>query len=219
MINLLSRLALIALVACVATMAPAQTKDKPAKNDLKYRYAFRRIAPDHTETNIINWNGNINWDHHSNKDELWIGKDDKTYLITDKPTLDAFEKAFGPLRDFNLQRDKYMSGYYEARGNQRSLDRQSRGIDRQINSLQRKRDHADQDGQKDIDDQIRDLQQQKDDYDKQSADWSKKLDAATKKRQEFYDKREDIRADVYKKIDKIIDDAFAKGLAKPGTPD
>jgi hypothetical protein len=219
MVKLLFRLALVAFVACVVAAAPAQKKDK-SSYDLKYRYAFHRVGPDHSETDIMNWSGNINWDRHSHTDELWIGKNEKTYLITDKATLDAFEDDFGPLRAFNLQRDKYMSGYYEARGEQRSYDRQSRDVDRQISSLQRKRDRVkDNDQQKDIDEQISDLQKQKQDFDRQSADWAKKLEDATKKRQEFYDKREDIRADVYRKIDKLIDDAFAKGLTKPGTPD
>jgi len=220
MSRLLSRVAVVGLAVCflVPTASLAQS-GKKSNYDLRYRYAYRRLGPNGSETDIMNWNGNINWDKHSKESELWIGKDSKTYLITDKSTMDAFEKAFGPLRDFNLQRGKYMDGYYEARGQQRSFDRQSRSLDRRINSLKEKRNRAkDDDARKDIDDQIQDLQKEKDDADRQAKDWSTKLDAETKKREEFYSKREDIRADVYKKIDKIVDDAFAKGLAKPADP-
>ena len=137
----------------------------------------------------------------------------------DKQTLSSFEADFKPLWDFNDQRDKYMNGYYDARGEQRGLMHSARAIDRQIESLQRQSDRAkSEEAKKEIAEQIKDLQKEKAGMAAQQKDADKKLEQERKKRNEFYDKREVIRRAVYLKTDKLIDDAFAKGLAKESTP-
>src|SRR5579885_2511297 len=203
-----SRIAVNGLAVFLAASALAPDSAVKPAYELKYRYAYRHIAANDSDTITENWNGNIEWNLHEKRDELWIGKDDKTYLITDAATLDAFRADFQPLWDFNLQRGKYMDGYYEARSEERSVSCQGRSFDRQISKLQAQRERAsDESARKDIDDQISDLTKEKSDADKQAAEWSKKLDAATKKRQEFFDKKEALRAEVYRKIDQLIDEA------------
>ena len=205
-------------LACL-TIAGAQSHPNVSRSEPKYHYAFRRLIENGSETQIENWDGSINWDSHPKRDELWVQKDGKNFLITDKATLDAFENDFKPLRDFNGQRTNYMDGYYKARGEERGYERSGRSLDRQISNLHRRIDRAKSDDEKsDIDKEISDLQKEKDSLGSKQKDAQKKLDAETKKREEFYTRREEIRAQVYKKTDKLIDEAFAKGLPHPGNP-
>jgi hypothetical protein len=219
--NLLVRIAIVgAMTPCLLQVGQAQDKSGwKASVEPKYHYAFRHVLPDGSETSTMNWDGSINWDNHQKRNELWIQRDGKTFLILDKATLDAFWADFTPLRDFNLQRSKYMDGYYEARGNQRGVEHSGRSLDRQIQSNQRRLERAKSDDEKaELKKEIQDLQNERTGLESQQKDADKKLEAETKKREEFYRKREEIRAKVYKQTDKLVDDAIAKGLAKPGVP-
>ena len=46
----------------------------------------------------VNWNGVILWKRLPKEDALWIQKDGKTFLVTDKSTLEAMRVATMPLR-------------------------------------------------------------------------------------------------------------------------
>jgi len=220
--TLFSRLVIAcALSSLTIGLAYAQDKDKnrPPRAEPKYHYAYRHLLPNGDQTMTENWEGSINWDTHPKRDELWVQIDNKTLLITDKTVLEQFESAFKPLWDFNLQREKYMNGYYEARGEQRGLEHSQRSIDRQIASAQRRVDRAKTDEERtEATNEIRDLQNEKSKMAGQQDAASKKLEQETKKREEFYRLREEIRAKVYVQTDKLIDQAIAKGLAEPGNP-
>ena len=216
--TLFSRIAVACVLSCL-TIAVAAAQDRPARAEPKYHYAYRHLLPDGSQTMSENWEGSLNWDTHQKRDELWVQTDNKTLLITDKAVLDKFEAAFKPLWDFNMQRPTYMNGYYEARGEQRGLERSIRSMDRQISSAQRRADRAKTDDERTAaTNEIRDLQNEKSKMAGQQDAAAKKLDQETKKREEFYRQREVIRAKVYVQTDKLIDEAISKGLAHPGNP-
>lgn len=83
----------IAACACVAVLASAAVQG--SKGQLHYAFRHKGL-----ETLTINWEGSVNWDAHARPVELWVRKDGKTYLILDKATLEAMDRATGPLRHY-----------------------------------------------------------------------------------------------------------------------
>lgn len=61
-------------------------------------YAYHLVHPTESEEMAVNWNGVILWKQLPKMDALWIQKDGKTFLITDKATLEAMRVATMPLR-------------------------------------------------------------------------------------------------------------------------
>ena len=203
-----------ALSLCLLSTAFAQDKLGKPKTEPKYRYILSRIKPD-GQNNWMNWEGNVNWDRKITRDELWLRRDGKTYLVTDKQTMDEFQKAFAPKMEFDKQRSKYMDGYYEAKANAKSYGKQGKGIDRQIQSAERRLEKADSEQDRaEIRDEIKRLQEEKKSLEQQANDWSKKLETESRKRDEFYEKREALRSAAYKITDRVAEEAISKGIAK-----
>ena len=215
--NLLLSIAVVSLLLpclAIASQGTSQSRSEP-----KYHYAFRHTGPDGEETMIMNWDGNINWDNHPNQDELWVKRDSKSYLITDKATLDAFQKDMQPLREAKSHKREMKESYFTARTQQREVARQDRSLSRQIDSLQRRLDRStDASDKSDYERQIKDLRDQQSALSKQSEAADKQMDAAEKKRADFERHLDDVRAKVYPQIDKLIDQALKKGLGKEAVP-
>lgn len=168
---------------------------------------------------MMNWNGSINWDNHANQDELWVQKDGKTYLITDKPTLEAFQRAMQPLREAKSLKKGVKESYYTARNQQRDVARQDHSLSRQIDSLQRRLDRAKDDSDKaDYERQIKDLQNQQSALSRQSQAADKQMDAAEKKRADYEKHLDEVRTKVYAQTDKLVDAALRKGLGTLAEP-
>ena len=95
--NLLYRFAPLALVAACSTISVV-AQEKTAGPGPNFHYAYHLARPTESEHMAVNWNGVINWNKLGKEDQLWIQKGGKTYLITDKATLEAMRLATMPLR-------------------------------------------------------------------------------------------------------------------------
>lgn len=215
--RVLVRFAILSLLAAmIAVPAVAQDKKdrKYATSEPTWQFAYRKVSGSSKST-IMNWNGTLNWDENGDTNELWLGKDGKVYRTTDKATLEAFDRIYAPMMDLNAQRGKFTDGYYEARSEFRSYERQAQRTDRQIDSLRRKLDdEKDEDDRRDLRSRIDDLQREKTNLERQRDEAAKKLEPATKKREEFYRRKEELHGKIYSQIEKLAEDAIAKGVAK-----
>lgn len=207
----LLRISLLGLLVGAMTVAALAQQTMP-----KYSYALRRLTKDGGNYSYVNWNGNLNLNGAPKEDELLVGRDGKTWRITDKATLDAFEKYFEPIRKINDEKSKFMEEYGEAKGNYRSAERMSRSLERRISSAESAVDRArNEDERRERREDLDELRKQKEDTDREMEQASKRFEPLQQKREDFGRRKEALRAKIYPLTDRLIEDAISKGLAKP----
>lgn len=209
----LLRFALLGVLA--GSLVPiAASQQSTGTNLPKYNYALRRLTPDGSNYSYVNWNGNLNLNGAPTQDELLVEKDGKRYRITDKATLDQFEKYFEPIRKINDEKAKFMEEYGEAKGNHRAAERMGRSLDRRIQLAEEALDRArNDDERRERQQDLADLRKEKSSNDRELAEAAKRFEPLQKKREDFARRKEALRAKVYPQTDRLIEEAINKGLA------
>ena len=118
MIHKLNRPLVVLAMTCLTVVALAQNDAKHP--DPKLHYAYRLVGLFETEKLAVNWDGVIRWDKHANRNELWIQRDNRTFLILDSATLAAMKEATRPLRISEIQQKAGTEEWHKAREKERA---------------------------------------------------------------------------------------------------
>jgi len=181
----------------------------------KYSYAF--VTKDGKDV-MENWDGGQDQSkmHAPGPDRIYVKKDGKLFVITDAASIAKFKKAMEPVLKIAAKQT--------ALGEQQSKigEAQSKIGEKQSKLGEEMGKIGEQMGQQPSQDEMgklqarmNALQKQMDQLNDQMSEPSKKQDELGRKQDALGKQQDKASAEAEIKIDSIIDDAFARGLAKP----
>ena len=226
----LSRISALLAATVVASLAVAATATPSNRQDEHDKYSYALITKNGDNT-MSNWNYNSS-DTSTNKlfkapgpDRLYVKKDGNAqiYVITDPASISAVKKAMEPVQKIGRQqgaigaKQSVIGAKQSKIGSQQGeLGSQMGEIGRQMGELAtHHNDDADYDKKSDA------LQQRMDALNKKMDVLNKQMEGPSKEQeklgavQDALGKKMDSALKIAEpKVEKIIDDAFAHGLAK-----
>lgn len=149
------------------------------------------------------------------RDELIIVRNHKASVVTDGNVLTAVEQSRAPVDRLRDEHLKLRGAARDARLEQRNIERERRNLQREKQQAERNLSRATEDRRHDFDQTLKDIGRRERDLERKLADATSKVDAANKRVEAIDREREAAREQYYKKVERIIDDAIARGLAHP----
>jgi bla regulator protein blaR1 len=217
-----SALVVIAFTAVATSLAGAQSVTSYGQNQ-KYSYA---LTGKEGHSFVNNGDGKDFWSarQKGKADTLYVRKSGKTYTITDKATIAQMRKAIEPMvkigkkqGEIGAQQSKIGEQQSKIGEKQGELGRQMGEVGSQMGELAT-RQYSDEDReakQEQLQKKMEVLQNQMDKLNGLMDKPSRQQEELGKKQGELGKQQEKASVEAQGKIEKIIDEAFAKGLAKP----
>jgi bla regulator protein blaR1 len=182
------------------------------------KYSFALVSRD---GNISCWG---NWDtdkfrdlrDRSKEDTLYVKKGDEMYAITDAQTVNKSKTALKPMQELGREQGKLGELQGDLGREQGRFGEQQAALGKEISKLSRQLAETARSGepQKEIVEQINNLSERMKDLGKQQKALGERQKELGKRQSELGKKQCDAAVAAEEKITKLIDDAFARGLAK-----
>ena len=208
----------IVLVGALAGLVVCAIGSPIQRHQRKYSYA---LVTKNGNSTFENWDGNDqSISRKGGPDRLYVKKDGKLFIITDSSTIAQMKKAMEPMMKIAAKQSAVGDQQSKIGDEQTKIgDKQSKLGD-EMSKIGEKMgevgSHQGSDGEmQKLQDQMNVLQKQMDELNKQMSGPSQKQDELSRKQSELGRQQDKASAEAEKKIDHIIDDAFAHGLAKP----
>lgn len=200
-------------IGCVGVAFAQQTWVHTSDN-AKYSWAFVKGHGSEPAHVTLNAQG-VNWTETVTRDEILVLREGGKYVITDSATLDNLVNATKPIERARNEYQEFKSRELKSRMKVRELQREVRSDERKLSLLESAIHRARSESSKaDLQQQVSQLRAEL--RRNQTAVNSAESEYAVteKKAKEMSDKKNAVRDEVNRKIERILDAAFDKGLAK-----
>lgn len=187
-----------------------------AQSNRKYSYAL--VTND--GNTFENWDGSSDQFPKGGPDRLYVKKDGQRYVITDPSTIANVKAAFGPVMKIAAKQTALGDKQSKLGDSQSKIGDQESKLGDEMSKIGDQMGDAAQSGddakQKDLQAKMDALQEKMNALEKQMDEPNAKQEALSKQQDALGKEQDKASAIAEKKVDAIIDQAFAHGLAKPG---
>lgn len=151
----------------------------------------------------------------SKEERLYVFKDQTTYLITDRATIESVKAAYAPVEKLGREQGALGRQQGELGRQQGELGRKQGELGRKQGELARSMAQSDEHQSADLEQKQRELGRQQAELGKQQEALGKKQSVLGRKQGELGRKQAAASAQAEAKITPILDAAFTHGLARP----
>ena len=180
----------------------------------KYSYA---LVTKNGKSIMENWDGSDDQSlfHKAGPDRFYVKKDGKLYVITDRASIAGVKKAMEPVMKIAAQQTA-IGDQQTKIGNQQTKvgDKQAKLGEEMGKIGEQMGNQPSQDEMDKLQARMNELQKQMDALSKEMDGPSKQQDALGRKQDALGKQQDKASAEAETKINRIIDDAFSRGLAK-----
>jgi bla regulator protein BlaR1 len=174
-------------------------------NTAARKYNFALVTTDGTVASWGNWDTFKELKDRAKQDTLYVKKGEDLYAITDRATVDAAKRALEPMQRLGKQQGELGRQQGELGREQGKLGKKQGEYGREMGKAAR--DHE-------ASEQLKELSKQMAALGKDQAELGKKQSALGSKQAELGKQQAEAGKEADAAITKLIDDAFAHGLAK-----
>jgi bla regulator protein blaR1 len=183
-------------------------------NESQRKYNFALISRDGSMTCWGSWNTDGFKDLGRKEDALYVKKGEEMYLITDAGVLSQAQKAIEPLRALGKQQGELGREQGKLGAEQGKLGAKQGEYGRQMGMASRELTSSRREGSGKYEQTMKELSKQMQALGKQQQALGEKQKALGARQSELGRRQSDAAKEAEGKITKLIDDAFARGLAK-----